>query len=220
MRRAVFIIAIINRYSFFLCISLLTLISQSQAEAHEYIGSVSNSIITVENKTLNYYLSVPPNLVFAMRQLVGKNKSDHYAYIADSIEASLGGANCRLEKIFGPDLQKSGNTVYHAQFECPKEAEPSHGEAFTFTSRLFFDIDERHLQFARVAYAERPAEFIHEALVSVKSPVIKVESLKEGGSLFLGRIQRFFLLGVEHLLSGYDQILFLFSVVLVTTTFV
>lgn len=190
------------------------LISQSQAEAHEYIGSVSNSIITVEQRTVNYYLSVPPNLLSAIMQLVGKNKSDHYAYIADSIGASVEGSKCRLVNIQGPDLQKSGNTIYHAEFECPKDA-----EAFTFTSRLFFDIDERHLQFTRVADADNPAEFLYESLFSLNSPVIKVESLKEGGSLFLGRIQRFFLLGVEHLLTGYDHILFIFSVILVTTTF-
>lgn len=198
---------------------LFTFMSHSAADAHKYIGSVSNSIITVQNKTINYYLSVPPNLMSAIGQLVGKNKNDQHAYIADSIEASVGGANCRLEQIFGPDLQKSGNAVFHAQFECPKGAESSHGEAFTFTSRLFLDIDERHLQFARVANADKPAEFIYEAIFSANSPVIKVESLKEGGSLFLGRIQRFFLLGVEHLLTGYDHILFLFSVVLVTATF-
>ena len=219
MRPIVFIISTINRCSFTLAVSLLILSSYSQIEAHEYIGSVSNSIITVENKTINFYLSVPPNLLSAMRQLVGKNKNDHYAYIADSIEASVGGSNCRLERIFGPDLQKSGNSVYHAQFECPKDAQAFDAEAFTFTSRLFYDIDERHLQFTRIADAERPAKFIYEALLSANNPVIKVESLKEGGSLFLGRIQRFFLLGVEHLLTGYDHILFLFSVVLVTTTF-
>lgn len=218
MRRVVSFISI-NRCLFFLAVSLLILISYSRLDAHEYIGSVSNSIITVENGNVNYYLSVPSNLVSAMKQLVGKNKSDHYAYIADSIEASVGGSNCRLERLLGPDLQKSGNSVYHAQFKCPQKGDALKDGALTFTSRLFFDIDERHLQFTRVADANRPAEFLYESLFSVSSPVIKVESLKEGGSLFFGRIQRFFLLGVEHLLTGYDHILFLFSVILVATTF-
>jgi len=208
MRPTVFAISII-------ILSLLTLFAHSQAEAHEYIGSVSNSIITVENRTVNYYLSVPPNLVSAIRQLVGKNRSDYYAYIADSIETSVEGSNCRLERIVGPDLQKSGNSIYHALFECPKDA-----DSFTFTSNLFFDIDERHLQFARVADADKPGLFLYEGVLSSNNPDIEVESLKAGGSLFVSRVYRFFILGAEHFLTGYDHILFLFSVVLVTTTFV
>jgi len=215
MRPIVFIISIINRCSFILAVLLLTLISRSQAEAHEYIGSVSNSIITVKNRTVNYYLSVPPNLLSAIGRLVGRDRKDHYAYIAESVKISVKDSACRLVRIQGPDLQESGNSIYHALYECPKDA-----DAFTFTSSLFFDIDERHLQFARVADADKPGVFLFEEALSANRPAIEVESLKAGGSLFVSRVYRFFILGAEHFLTGYDHILFLFSVVLVTTTFV
>lgn len=215
MWRVVSFIPITNKRLFVFAVSLLMLILPSAVKAHEYIGSVSNSIITVEDRTLNYYLSVPPNLLSTMGQFVGKNRRDHYAYIADSIEASVEGGNCRLEKIVGPELQKSGNSIYHALFECPKDA-----DLFTFTSRLFFDIDERHLQFLAVADADKPQKFLYEALLSVNSPAIEVESSKVGESLFVNRVYNFFVLGVEHFLTGYDHILFLFSVVLVTATFI
>ncbi|MFQ5430952.1 MAG: HupE/UreJ family protein [Nitrospinota bacterium] len=175
---------------------------------------MSNSIITVENRTVNYYLSVPPNLFYAMRRLVGKNRSDQYAYMADSVKISVKGADCRLMWIQGPDPQKSGNIIYHTLFECPKDA-----DAFTFTSSLFFDIDERHLQFVRVAYADKPAVFLYEGVLSSTNPDFEVESLKAGGSLFINRLYSFFSLGVEHLLTGYDHILFLLSVILVTASF-
>jgi len=208
MRHAVPHIPVMSKRLFALAVSLLTFFPPTPAKAHEYIGSVSNSIITVKNRSINYYLSVPPNLMSAMRKLVGKNSSDHYAYISDSLEASVTGSNCRLERIIGPELQKSGNSIYHALFECPKNA-----DALTFTSRLFFDIDERHLQFIKVAGADEPANFLYETVVSVNSPGIEIESVKAGGSLFINRIYRFFLLGIEHFLTGYDHILFLLSVI-------
>lgn len=207
MRPIVFIISLIIS-------SLPALFSPPRAEAHTYIGSVSNSIITVKNRTVNYYLSVPPNLLSAIRQLVGKDRNRHYAYIADSIKLSVKGSDCRLVKIQGPDPQESGNSIYHALFECPEEA-----DSFTFTSTLFFDIDERHLQFARVADADKPGEFLFEEALSSNRPTLEVESLKAGGSLFVSRVYRFFILGVEHFLTGYDHILFLLSVILVTATF-
>ena len=56
-------------------------------------------------------------------------------------------------------------------------------------------------------------------MLSSNNPDIEVESLKAGGSLFVSRLYRFFTLGVEHFLTGYDHILFLLSVILVTASF-
>ena len=46
------------------------------AAAHEYMRSVSNSIITVEKRRVNYYLSIPATLFSSPNMLLGQNEND------------------------------------------------------------------------------------------------------------------------------------------------
>jgi hydrogenase/urease accessory protein HupE len=107
-----------------------------------------------------------------------------------------------------PPLQ-SGNRIVELQFHCPADVAD-----LTIASSLFLDLDESHTQFVRLAPPDDPRKVLHEAVLTVSNRVMHVVDVKTGGSASLERAVAFLKLGVEHLLTGYDHILFLLTVII------
>ena len=182
------------------------------AKAHESIGSVSNSILIVEGRTANYYLSAPPSLISLLNRLYGGDESLISEYFMESLKLSSQGGACDPENFYGPDPQPSGNRIVRIVYECPDNI-----KTLSFKSSLFFDLDEKHIQFIRLSNPENPREFLREATLTLRNPDFIIDDVHVGGGIG-SRIHSFFILGIEHILTGYDHILFLLSAILVTSS--
>jgi hydrogenase/urease accessory protein HupE len=78
-----------------------------------------------------------------------------------------------------------------------------------------------HRQFVTVL--DPAGAIIVETLLSAEQPVLKVDGQEQAGSQAVGsrapRFTGFLRLGVEHILKGYDHLLFLFALLMVTPRF-
>ena len=202
------------RSLFFAAVVICGLLQPLRAQAHEVIGSVSNSIITAHEAEINYYVTIPPELFAILEATVGVDNAALFDYFAQSVDFLTGNKKvCRLVELDGPAQQASGNTIFHARFECAQTV-----DSLTVKSKLFYDLDAKHLQLTRIADPADPGHFYHEAVLRLNSPVLSVESIKSGGGATWNRIYGFLALGIEHILSGYDHILFLVSAILLSAS--
>lgn len=186
----------------------------SHAIAHERIGSVSYSIITVQGQTVNYYLNIPPALASLLDGDAREDKDFFKDYFAFTLRVTTWDTPCALSQIDQMAQQGTGNRVIHLVYQCPKEVKD-----LTITSASFYDLDEKHVQFAKLAPADNPRHVIQEAALTEKDFVFHISDVKTGGSAFAYRAYKFFAFGVDHILSGYDHILFLMSSILLTVRF-
>ena len=187
----------------------------STATGHESIGSVSNVIITVEGQTVNYYLNIPPALFSLMDEMSAGDPVMLREYFSMTLTMSTWDVPCELNKMYPIAPQSSGNRIIHAIYQCQKEVKD-----LTITSNLFFDIDDKHVQFIKLAPPQNPRQVLKEDILTLGKQVFHIADVKTGGSVLMQRAYRFFILGIEHILTGYDHILFILSAILVAVRFI
>jgi len=190
------------------------LVSPSPVSAHESIGSVSNVIITVQGQTAEYYLNIPPVLGKLLDNSGYVNEEALEEYFSWTLKMNSWDLPCELHKLRAIAPQASGNRIIHLEFICPQEITD-----LTINSTAFLDMDEKHVQFIKFAAPDNPRNVLQEGMLTLKRPVFHIADVKTGGSVLLYRAYRFFILGVEHILSGYDHILFILAAILVVPGF-
>jgi hydrogenase/urease accessory protein HupE len=188
---------------------LAFLVASHTAAAHERIGTFSHSIITVAGNDVAYYLNLPPRLSSLLRDNIGDDVNELTDYFRSEIRVTAWDTECPLVRLERAPLQSSGNRIFDLLFRCPEKV----GD-LTVTSSLFLDLDESHTQFARLVPPDNPRTVLHEAVLTASNQVFHVADVTTGGSASLERAWAFLKLGVEHLLTGYDHILFLLTVVI------
>jgi len=180
----------------------------SPAVAHERIGTFSHAIIIAEGNTVSYYLNLPPRLSSLVSDNVGSDINELTDYFRVEVHVTSWDNECPLASLVRAPPQRSGNTIFELLFRCPDKVTD-----LTVTSSLFLDLDESHTQFVRLAPPDSPRTILHEAVLTASNQVFHVTDVKTGGSASLERAVAFLKLGIEHLLTGYDHILFLLTVV-------
>lgn len=189
-----------------LCLGLLA--ATSPASAHVRINSISHAVLTAKGDTLNYYLDLPPTVLKLLRDNIGDNTSDLTDYFGTELKVHSWDSDCPLARLIPSAPLPSGNRIFELQFQCPQPISD-----LTVMSALFLDLDGGHTQFARLVAADNPRHVLHEAVLSESSTQFHVADVKNGGSVSYERALAFLKLGVMHLLTGYDHILFLLTVV-------
>ncbi|MBI5460844.1 MAG: HupE/UreJ family protein [Gammaproteobacteria bacterium] len=184
------------------------LIASPSAAAHERIGSFSHAVVTVTGDTVNYYLNLPPPVVSLLHTNVGDNVGDLTDFLGSEIRVATSDRECPLAHVVQAPPLKSGNMIVELLFRCPGDFTD-----LTITSSLFLDLDESHTQFLRLAPPDDPGQVLHEAVLTESNRVFHVADVQSGGSASVDRASAFAKLGIEHLLSGYDHILFLLTVI-------
>lgn len=179
------------------------------AASHESIGSVSNAIVLVHEKTVDYYLSVPPTLKSLMFNLSAT--AWYRDYFAGTLKIRSGDADCPLIGMSSFARQASGNNIVQLTYRCPKRVKD-----LTISSEVFLDIDDKHVQLIKLMEKSDLQHVVREGMFSLSHRTLHIADIHSGGSLLLHRVARFFQLGVEHILTGYDHILFLIAVILVS----
>lgn len=182
--------------------------------AHEAIGSVSHGILIVEGDTANYYLHVTP-VISSLLDAEARGDAEWLKdYFSDTLRLTTWDTACTLTDLQQETIPTSRNRIVHLSYTCPRKIED-----LTVTSALFLDLDEKHVQIIRLARPDNPKYFLQEGMLSVKNFKFHIADVETGGSAILSRILSFFRLGVEHLLTGYDHILFLLSIIIVSVRF-
>ena len=194
------------RHALLLACGLIALVS---AQAHVSIGSVSHSIVIVRGDVVSYYLNMSPAAAELLRQEVDPNSPDFQDYFSQELSVKTWDSDCTLGQIDKAPPEASGNWIVHLLYRCPQEVKD-----LTLTSTLFLDLDESHTQFARLAPPEDPAKALREAVLTASNKTFHIPDIHTGGSASSDRALSFFKLGIEHLLTGYDHILFLLTVII------
>lgn len=176
--------------------------------AHERIGTFSHSIVTVNGKQVSYYLNLPPTVWTLLRTNVGDNARDLTEFFRTEITVTAWDRECLLAKFTQSPPLPSGNRIVELQYDCPADVSD-----LTITTTAFLDFDESHTQFLRLAPPDDPRQVLREAVLTVSNRVFHVPDVRTGGSATLDRAIAFLKLGIEHLLTGYDHILFLLTVI-------
>jgi len=189
-------------------VCIFFLIVSPSAAAHERIGSFSHAVVTVTGDTVNYYLNLPPPVVSLLHTNVGDDVDDLADFFGSEIQVTTSDKECPLAHVVQAPPLKSGNTIVELLFRCPGDVTD-----LTITSPLFLDFDESHAQFLRLAPPDDPRQVLHEAVLTESNMVFYAADVKVRGSAPLERAISFAKLGIEHLLTGYDHILFLLTVV-------
>jgi len=179
------------------------------AAAHERIGTYSHSIVTVSGDKVSYYLNLPPAVWSLLRNYVGESTAELTDFFASEITVTAWDSECPLKALTQTPPLLSGNRIVELVFQCPVAVTD-----LTITTTTFLDLDESHTQFLRLAPPDDPGKVLHEAVLSVSNQVFHVADVKTGGSATLERATAFLKLGIEHLLTGYDHILFLLTVII------
>lgn len=188
--------------------SLFLVFANPPASAHERIGTFSHSIVTVSGDKLSYYLNLPPAVSALLRSNVGENANDIKDFFRAEITVTAWDNECPLTDLVQAPPLPSGNRIVELTFQCPAEISD-----LTITTTAFLDLDESHTQFLRLAPPDDPRKVLHESVLNVKNQAFHVADVKTGGSATLERAIAFLKLGIEHLLTGYDHILFLLTVI-------
>jgi hydrogenase/urease accessory protein HupE len=179
------------------------------AEAHVSIGSVSHSIIIVRGDTVSYYLNMSPEAATLLRGEVDPGTADFRDYFTQELSVKTWDSECRLDHIDKAPPEKNGNWIISLLYRCPMAVND-----LTVNSMLFLDLDDKHMQFVRLAPPEDPAKSLREAVLDASHMSFHIPDIHTGGSASSDRALSFFKLGVEHLLTGYDHILFLLTVII------
>ena len=188
------------------CLGLLAV--SFPAAAHERLGTVSHSVITVEADKVAYYVNVPPRIASLLRDNVGDDVNELADYFRTEVRVTAWGNECPLARIARAPPRPSGNRIFELLFRCTEKVTD-----LTVTTSMFLDLDGSHTQFARLVPPDNPRTVLHEAVLNESNTVFHVDDVKSGGSAALERAQAFLKLGMEHLLTGYDHILFLLTVI-------
>lgn len=194
------------------CLQLLLLglgiLLAAPAPAHDRIGTASHSIVIVRADAVHFYLHLSRETAALLAREVDENSTDFRDYFASELRVKAWDSECPIERLEKSAVQAAGNRIVHLTYRCPREVTD-----LSVESHLFLDLDESHTQIVRLAAPEDPRKSLREAVLTKSNKTLAVPDVRTGGSATGDRILAFFKLGIEHLLTGYDHILFLLAAI-------
>jgi hypothetical protein len=130
------------------------------------------------------------------------------------------GEPCRAPAAAARRPDETGWIRYQWRVECPES--PS---SLAIHSRILLDVAPSHMHFARVRLADAAVadadapQTIREQVLTEASPrfVLRQATDAKGHAEIGGRLVDYLTLGVEHILSGWDHLAFVFGLLLLAT---
>jgi hypothetical protein len=176
--------------------------------AHERIGSYSHAVVIADGDQVNYYLNLPPATRALLQQNLGDDPADLTEFFRNEIRLVTWDQECPLVQMTRAPTLQSGNTIIELNYRCPRPVTD-----LKIISTAFLDFDESHTQFVRLAPPSDPRQALHQAVLNETHREFHVPDVKTAGPATVERGLAFGKLGIEHLLTGYDHILFLLTVI-------
>jgi len=178
-------------------------------QAHESIGSVSNTLLTVNGNSVDYFLNIPAVL---KKTMFSTSELDWYReYFATTIKLRNGDTHCKLNTMSPFMTQDSGNEIVHLNYQCDQPV-----TSLNINSEAFLDLDDKHVQMLKLVSHNDLRQVLNEGMISNKQRQMQIDNVQQASSLLLNRVWRFIKLGVQHIITGYDHILFVISIILIT----
>ncbi len=179
------------------------------AQAHDSIGTVSNTVIVVNNAVIDYYMTIPKKLLPLM---FATSETDYYrGYFSRTQTLESNGRGCPLTDMSPFGTLPSSDKIVHLKYRCPEPI-----SEFVIKSEALLDIDDKHAQTVKVVNPNNLKDVLAEGILDVRHRNLHIAQVSGSSDLLLDRIGRFVALGIEHILTGFDHVLFIVSVILVT----
>jgi hydrogenase/urease accessory protein HupE len=147
----------------------------------------------------------PPS---ALREALGRRREELEAHLGTRLVVSLDGVGCE-PRVTGTDVERRLDRDYahvRLEFSCPG-AHP--GGVRVRYGLLFDDSDPSHRNLVTYEAEGRHAQFVFTS---------SQRELRLGEGSATGQALRFVELGIHHILSGYDHVLFVVALLLGTTS--
>jgi len=207
--KSVVMFKIIFRLQVLSALTWVMLMVSPNIQAHESIGSVSNSLLTVKGNSVDYFLNIPAVL---KKTMFSTSELDWYReYFTTTIKLRNGDTHCKLNSMSPFMTQDSGNEIVHLNYLCDQPV-----TSLNINSEAFLDLDDKHVQVLKLVSSHDLHQVLNEGMISNKQREMQIENVEQAGSLLLNRVWRFIKLGVQHIITGYDHILFVISIILIT----
>jgi hypothetical protein len=185
---------------------LLTLLAAASAHAH--LGAISYSTVVVNDRYVDYKLQFAAHLipsVDAQEKLTRRRLLDLepriLGWLAETVSVSSAGRECepKIVDTAGPDANDDLTVIL--SFECPVPVE---------SLRIAFHaFDRRVAEFQNIVSLQIEGESLGYVFTA-QNPVLVVGARRSEADGF----KDFFKLGVEHIWTGYDHLLFLLALLL------
>jgi hypothetical protein len=126
---------------------------------------------------------------------------------------------CASDPVAERRPDQPGWVRYEWRIECPPEA-----DSLLIRSRVLLDVSPSHLHFARVRFAENP-DRDREQVLTEASPNFEIRragndtSPKASSTEFGASLADYLRLGIEHILTGWDHLAFVFGLLLLASRF-
>lgn len=157
-------------------------------------------------------LGIETDLVTPVPRTAFEGRKDTLArYLSERLTVLAQGGRCLSESPAVDYSRLPESLVVDLNYTCAKPV-----ERLTISYGLFFDIDPTHRSLGRVIFPGGHEEFLFDRFLTrleldVSKPLTQ--------SSWTARFGRIFILGVEHILTGYDHILFLLALLIVSPRF-
>lgn len=138
------------------------------------------------------------------------------AAFPDQLVLESGGARCSPSGDVRRSADAEGWVRYRWRVDCETRSGP-----LSIASRILLDVAPTHLHFARVRFANRPEE-VREQVLTESAPRFRLRdaAISASGTPAPGsRFGDYLVLGMRHILSGWDHLAFLFGLVLLSERF-
>lgn len=183
--------------------------------ASAHLGDLSYSDVVVHGATIDYKLRFATHLIPGFgANAVGKitrrdvvaHEAEITAWLRDTLKVRLDGAPCTPSLIdsMGPD--QNDDLIVVLRYACPAAGEGLRIEFHPFDETL-----PEFQNIASIQHAGRSTAFVF-------TPVSRVLAIGAKDSATAGEadtsFRRFFVLGVEHIWTGYDHLAFLLALLL------
>ncbi len=209
--------------------ALVALVTVRAGSAGAHLGNLSYTEIVVREGEVDFKLRFAAHLIpgtgdamaekLTRRDVVARER-DVADWLSRTVRVELGAATCRSELVdsMGPDSNDDLTVVL--RYACPAVS-----EALRVEFRAFDEVMPDYQNIVSVRHAGGSAAFVFTAESRVLAIGGAGGAVASGGSAGgggasretgaeAGGFYRFFVLGVEHILTGYDHLLFLLALLL------
>lgn len=197
---------------------LLSLIATGEANAHRTSlasldANVRDRDVAVGLTLSAHDLAVAVGLAVDLNrpvpvELLEAHRADLQSYVTDHLSVRAGDAGCPVVAIELEMPTGAENLGVLLRLVCPAPI-----ERLTLDYKLFFEIDANHVAIGRLIQGESHQELLFDRSVTVVTVTVD----RNAGASWIDIFERFLVLGIEHILIGYDHILFLLALIIGAT---
>jgi len=197
------------------CLTFITFASIFSANAHYFSESHSKWVVNGVNieGTFNVFeleatrvLKLPEIEKFLYEQNLSESEA-FIKYLERRIQVISEDNRCSLSTPMSLISSKEGSINIAMKFQCIKP------QSIKIINNAFFDIIPSHIHIARV-YKEDSIILEKALFFNDQSINLEEKESKEKNNNFLSSIFSFVKIGIEHILNGYDHLLFIAGLVL------